>query len=180
MKRLTSHIAPEFRSMRRWNWLQWLLFVAIVGIVALFVSASWCFPQGRAYQTDEWVERYDRQGGWAWETEPSPESNPAWVRFIQDNDGLTLFALFTCVGLGAWITKISGRRHDKLLSDAYDELASCDQEEDFVGWYYVWREEGLSDDDLINCFTGKPVPPALKRELERQGKQIVVDTKPPD
>ncbi|GAI28875.1 unnamed protein product [marine sediment metagenome] len=75
---------------------------------------------------------------------------------------------------------MSGRRHDELLSDAYDELAICDQDEDFVGWYYMWKEEGLSDDDLINCFIGKPVPPALKRELETQGKKIVAGTLFPD
>lgn len=161
MKKLLSGLRTEILSIRRWNWLQWLLFTAIIAIIAVMVIPNWAYPQGWWFM--------DEEGNLCYDPQLATPNNPGWVNFIQGNDGLPLVAIFVSIGLGAWITKISGRRHD--------ELATCDQEEDFVGWYYVWKEEGLSDDDLINCFTGKPVPPALKRELERQGKKIVVGAK---
>jgi len=165
MKKLISSIATEFSSMKRWNWLQWLLFAAIMAIIAVMIIPNWAYPQGWWFMGEEGELYYDPR--------LANPNNPKWVNFIQDNDGLPLVAMFVCIGSGAWIIRISGKRHDELLSDAYAELATCDQEEDFVGWYYVWRKEGLSDDDLINCFIGKPVPLELKRELERQGKRII-------
>jgi len=135
--------------MKRWNWLQWLLLSIIIAIIALMAIPDWAYPQSLY--------------------------NPKWVNFVQENDGLVLFALFTCLGLAYWITKISSKRHDKLVADAYADIANYEGE-DFVQWYYMWKEKGLSDDDLINCFIGKPVPPALKKELERQGKKIMFKT----
>ena len=125
--------------MKRWSWLEWLLFGGIIPILALMATPY-----------------------------------PRWLHyFLVANDGLIFLGIFICVGLGCWMIKISQRRHDELLADAYDSAASYEGE-DFVGWYYMWKEEGLSDDDLINCFIGKPVPPALKKELERQGKKIII------
>ena len=160
--------------MRKWNWFQWVLFASIIGILSLWVSAGWLFPKGEAFQTDEfvWSEYHGR--GYVWDTEPSPESNPAWVRFIHDNDGVGLFALFSCLGLGLWITTISRRRHDKLFSGAFGDLNACHRGADFVSWYYRWKEKGLSEDELINSFPDKSIPAALKRELERQGKIVRV------
>lgn len=167
MTKLMSGIRREISGVRRWNPLQWLLLIAIIAIVVVMAIPNWGYPPGGFI---------DEEGNFIYDPELTNPTNPRWVNFIQRNDGLGLFAIFICVGLGLWITKISRRRHDEILSWAHDELPHCEQEENFVEWYHRWKKEGLTDDDLINCFIGRPIPSALKRELERQGKKIIFKT----
>lgn len=48
-----------------------------------------------------------------WDTEPSPASNPAWVRFIQDNNDSILGSMLICIALGLLITRISRKRKEE-------------------------------------------------------------------
>jgi len=100
---------------RRWNARQWL-WLCVLGVVVLFTfvmsslvhrMTDYCYwyedpadiPPGKyiAYvvPTDEYVEQYDRVGGYAVETISDP-ANPWWVRFYHESD---LFAWGGIVGL---------------------------------------------------------------------------------
>jgi hypothetical protein len=65
------------------------IFLFILSIVTLILVgvANWAFPQGKSYPTGYYEEIFE--GGpvrEVYEQLPSPLSNPAWVRFFQDND----------------------------------------------------------------------------------------------
>ncbi|MCD6567940.1 MAG: hypothetical protein J7K94_04300 [Dehalococcoidia bacterium] len=166
--------------MRKWNWLQWLLFIAIIVIMVIAVLPFWAFPEGEFYPTGQYDSGgpLERQGGEVWEQLPSPESNPGWVRFIQDNEGITYFAIFLCIGLGVWIGKISSKRRDKLEHDewvrrekaraeALDELSRCKKADDYVSWFYEWKGKGMSPEWLLEWVYADygHYPRALKNEL---------------
>lgn len=94
--------------------------VVILASWVLVGVANWAFPQGEAYFTGEYNEETGRE---IWENLPSPLSNPAWVRFFQDNEdyfiygpiALAIFGSITAVFVGNWTEshrkcKTCGRR----------------------------------------------------------------------
>jgi len=176
MPRLLVSIRKEITSMKKWNWLQWILFSFIVIIIAMVIGANWCFPKGEAYQTREFGWSEYSGSGYFWDTEPSPESNPAWVRFIQDNSESIWVVLPICLGLGILIYRETSKREKKLFNERAVVILNTEfdlfmQIEHPVKWYREGRKKGISTDDLLEIcsriYDGK-IPAAIRREIRKE------------
>lgn len=68
-------------------------YLSIIGLIlcaivlTLLAVAHYAYPQGESYPTGKWTTLGDAVGTEVPEyaTTPSPESNPGWVRFLQNN-----------------------------------------------------------------------------------------------
>jgi hypothetical protein len=64
----------------------------IYAVMLLLIGVSnWAFPQGKAYFTGDYIEYDDGRLKEEWKNEPSPMSNPTWVRFFQDNEKTIIY-----------------------------------------------------------------------------------------
>jgi hypothetical protein len=75
------------------------------------------YPQGESYPTGRWTTLGNAAGTEVQEyaTAPSPESNPGWVRFLQNNWGIigifSIFGLlFSLIDLTDLIEQIKKRK----------------------------------------------------------------------
>jgi hypothetical protein len=86
------------------GWIVFLLVIFTV-IITLFGVAENAFPQGDPYlkqpnSTEQYIDA--DQADLYFGTTPSPPTNPAWVRFLQDHGEwifvVSIIGLFLCIG----------------------------------------------------------------------------------
>ena len=101
-------------KLRSLSILQWFVIAIIIALIVIPAYTYRC-PQ-ICYQTDEYVERYEGRQEMPRVECYSDPSNPAWVRFIVDND-LGLWFLIASVVLLIAFPKFRRRKGNISSSD---------------------------------------------------------------
>lgn len=91
------------------------LILCTIVLTLLFV-AHYAYPQGESYPTGKWTTLGDAAGTGVPEyaTTPSPESNPGWVRFLQNNG--EIIGIAGVFGLLFSLVRLIDRKKTKKVS----------------------------------------------------------------